>query len=156
MGDTDTNTESHDGAGTPAEFTMPIGRALPARVVSGSIDGDVVELAIDLAHDDWDMADMNMLFHLDWGDRNEGEIVEGGDVRIEMRLAPGLVDEATALDGDLATAIAGLDREHPLRGTDAWYAMRVTESVPLPPHLADKGEVRSGFTTKWNDEPPVG
>ncbi|MEQ8437422.1 MAG: hypothetical protein RIB65_07995 [Ilumatobacter fluminis] len=141
-------------AGAPADFTMPIGRALPARVLTGSIDGDVVELTIELAHDDWDMADMNMLFHLDWGDRNEGEIVEGGDVRLEMRLAPGLVDQARRLGDDLASAIAGLASDHPLRGTAAWYAMRVTESVPLPPALADKGEVRSGFTTKWNDEPP--
>ena len=137
------------------DFLMPMGRALPARVVSGSIDGDVVELAIELAHDDWDMADMNMLFHLQWNDRNEGEIVEGGDVRIEMRLAPDLVDEARALGGDdVAAAIAGLEPEHPLRSTNAWYAMRVTENVPLPPHLAEKGEVRSGFTTKWNDQPP--
>ena len=134
---------------------MPMGVALPARILSGSIDGDLVELTIELAHDDWDMADTNMLFHLQWGDRNDGEIVEGGDVRLEMRLAPGLVDEARALAGDdLGAAVAALDADHPLRRTDSWYAMRVTEEVPLPPALADKGEVRSGFTTKWNDESP--
>ncbi|MCB0968882.1 MAG: hypothetical protein KDB37_18780 [Ilumatobacter sp.] len=138
-----------------ADFTMPMGVALPARILSGSIDGDLVELTIELAHDDWDMADTNMLFHLQWGDRNDGEIVEGGDVRLEMRLAPGLVDEARALAGDdLGAAVAALDADHPLRRTDSWYAMRVTEEVPLPPALADKGEVRSGFTTKWNDESP--
>lgn len=151
-----TDDVTGESAGTPADFTMPIGRALPARVLSGSIDGDVVELTIELAHDDWEMADTNMLFHLDWGDRNEGEIVEGGDVRIDMRLTPGLVDQArnSIGDGDVAATVASLTPEHPLRSTASWYAMRVTEQVPLPPALADKGEVRSGFTTKWNDEPP--
>lgn len=134
---------------------MPVGRALPARVLDGSVDGDVVVLTIELAHDDWEMADMNMLFHLEWNDRNEGEIVEGGDVQIDMQLSPSLAGAANAVidGGDVASAIAGLDREHPLRSTSSWYALRVTEQVPLPPDLAQKGEVRSGFTTKWLDEP---
>ena len=150
--------------GVPADFWIPAGRALPARVLDASVDDGVVVLTIELAHDDWEMADMNMLFHLQWNDRDEGEIVEGGDVRIEMRLAPHLVDDAQALvdpegagdvDGDaLAAAIAGLDREHPLRSTQAWYAMRVTEDVPLPPDLAAKGDVRTGFTTKWSRQSP--
>lgn len=143
--------------GIATEFWIPAGRPLPARVLGGTVDGDVVVLTIELAPDDWEMADMNMLFHTQWNDRNEGEIVEGGDVRIEMRLAPSLVGEALALAGDgdaLAAAIAGLDRQHPLRSTQAWYAMKVTEEIPLPPQLAAKGEVRTGFTTKWDTQPP--
>ena len=137
------------------EFWIPSGRALPARVLGGAIDGDRFVLTIELTHDDWVMTDMNMLFHLEWNDRNEGEIVEGGDVRIEMRLDESLVEEAFDMvddgDGDdVAAMIVTLDREHPLRNTESWYAMRVTEEVPLPPDLAAKGKVRSGFTTKWS------
>lgn len=150
--------------GIPADFWIPVGRALPARVLGASVADGVVVLTIELAHDEWEMADTNMLFHLQWNDRDEGEIVEGGDVRIEMRLAPDLVADALALvaaaavedvDGDaLAATIAGLDRDHPLRSTRSWYAMRVTEDVPLPPELAAKGDVRTGFTTKWSRESP--
>jgi hypothetical protein len=42
--------------------------------------------------------------------------------------------------------------EDELRSTVNWYALEVTEPVPLPPELAAKGEVRQGFTTTWRAE----
>lgn len=139
------------------EFWIPAGRALPARLVDGSIDGDVAEVTIELDQEEWEMADMTMLFHLQWNDRNPGEIVEGNGVRVRMRLTPGLVAtmrDVAGDDADVVGALAGLDREHELRSTLSWYATEVTEEVPLPPSLADRGEVRSGFTTRWHDTWP--
>lgn len=147
------------GIPLPLEFRLGSGAPLPARALGSRLVDDVVELTIEVGPEQWSMIDMVMLFHLEWSNRHDGEIVEGGDVQIDLRLDHALVgelqplvDPADLTGATIAEVVAGLDDEHPLRDPQSWYALRVTESVPLPPSLADKGEVRSGFTTVWNDD----
>jgi len=129
---------------------------LPVSILDGRLVDGGAQLTIEVGAREWETVDMVMLFHLQWDKRNEGEIVEGGDVRIELSLDPELVGELAALvDGtDVARGVAGLDRAHPIKSTEAWYARSVTERVPLPSELAGKGEVWSGFTTFWEDMIP--
>ncbi len=135
------------------EFRIGASTLLAAKVLSGSAGGGRADLTIEVAHRQWETIDMLMLFHTEWGDRNEGEIVGNGDVQLELRLDGNLVAEFEALvnGGDVAEIVAGLGFQHLLKSTEAWYALTVTEAVPLPPELVDKGELRSGFTTVWND-----
>ena len=144
--------------GTSIEFRLGSGATFPARALASRLVDDVVELTIEVGPEQWSMIDMVMLFHLEWSNRHEGELVEGGDVQLELRLDHELVGELQPLvDPDdatgvtIAAVVAGLDGDHPLLDPQSWYALRVTEAVPLPPDLADKGEVRSGFTTVWAD-----
>ena len=143
--------------GVAGSFMIPSGRPLPAQMLERRrVDGDVY-LTVEVGPEEWTMVDMIMLFHLGWDARNPGEIVEGGNVQIELRLSGELDDDdRSVLDGvadtEIAAAVAGLEDEHPLKVTESWYATEVTELVPLPPALAAKGEVRSGFTTVWRTE----
>ena len=139
---------------TDIDFRIGSGRALPARLLSGSLDDDSAELTIEVGPEQWSTVDMNMLFHTEWGDRHDGEIEGAGDVRLALRLDSSLRDQLDPLvgAGGVTEAVAGVDFGHALRSTEAWYALIVTEAVPLPPALADKGELRSGFTTIWNDQ----
>ena len=142
--------------GIPTEFWYGAKQRVPVRLLEGAFAGGRGDLTIEVGPDQWKTVDMIMLFHLEWGNRNEGEIVEGGDVRIEARLDPEyypqLIEALDAADSDdLIAVLAALDADDPLKRTESWYGLRVTENVPLPPELAAKGEVRSGFTTVWND-----
>lgn len=147
-----------DTAGLPIEFRLGSGAPLPARALTSRLVDDVVELTIEVGPEQWSMIDMVMLFHLEWSNRHDGELVEAGDVQLELRLDQQFVGELQPLvDPDdrtgatIAAVVAGLDADHPLLDPQSWYALRVTEAVPLPPDLTDKGEVRSGFTTIWAD-----
>ena len=149
---------SDDGAPTAVETEFWYGakQRIPVRLVGGTFAGGRGELTIEVGSEQWKTVDMIMLFHLEWGNRNEGEIVEGGDVRIEARLDPefyvALIEALDAADSDdIVAVVAALDADHPLKETESWYGLRVTENVPLPPALAAKGDVRTGFTTVWND-----
>ncbi|MGB0114880.1 MAG: hypothetical protein WBP59_16800 [Ilumatobacteraceae bacterium] len=134
----------------PLEFRVPIGALVPTRVLDANrVDGAVVVL-IEVGQEEWEMIDLVMYFNLDWNCRHPGEIVGDGIVRILMQLDPALVDRVVS--DDVYAELAALPVDDELRSTKNWYALEVTEAVELPPSLADKGEVRQGFTTTWRAE----
>jgi hypothetical protein len=132
------------------EFQVPIGVTVPTRVLDAArVDGAVVVL-IEVGQEEWEMIDLVMYFNLRWDVRNEGEIEGLGAVQILMQLDPALADRVTG--PDVLAELQALPIEDELRSTVNWYALEVTEPVPLPPELAAKGEVRQGFTTTWRAE----
>lgn len=135
------------GSVAPVTFRIPSGADLPVRVLSSTAADDGVRLLIEVDPEQWEMIDLVMLFHLRWDVRGDGEVSGDRPVQLELRLDPSLADSAA--DVDLPTGLARLDPEHPLLSTQSWYALEATEAVDLPPSLAGKGELRSGFSTTW-------
>ena len=134
----------------PLEFQVPVGAVVPTRVLDAGRDGDVVVLLVEVGQEEWEMIDLVMYFNLQWDRRNPGDISGEGVVQILLQLDPSMVNR---LDGDdVYSALAALPLDDELRSTTSWYGLEVTEEVPLPPVLADKGELRQGFTTTWRDE----
>jgi hypothetical protein len=131
----------------PVTFRIPSGADLPVRVLSATADEAGARLLIEADPEQWQLIDLVMLFHLRWDVRSEGEVSGDRPVQLELRVDPELVD--VAADLDLPGALAGLDPQHPLLSTQSWYALEATEAVDLPPSLAGKGELRSGFSTTW-------
>lgn len=131
--------------------------ALEATIIAaerrtGSDDPEV-RLTIEVAPPAWETADLLMLFHLDWDARREGSVSGAQPVQIELRLDADAAnpDDLPQAPETLAAAISGAADDSPLRAETSWYALAVTEPVDLPPELAGKGNVRSGFTTTWAD-----
>lgn len=138
---------------TATPFRLPLGTTVSVELVDGSRTGDAPTLTFEVDAETWHQIDMMMLFHLAWDKRHEGDLTEGGNVQIVVRLDPELVEsfDAAVSGDDLVAGFAALPEDDPLRSTQAWYGLEVTEAVPLPPSLADKGELRSGFRTVWAD-----
>jgi len=122
--------------------------SIDATVVAAALAGDRIVLTIELAPEEWERADLLMLFHLDWDVRNPGTVSGSVPVEVEIRLAA--LDDSPPSD---PTAIVDLLAEAPpgaaLRAETNWYALEVTEPVDLPPDLAALGQARTGFTTTW-------
>lgn len=132
------------------DFRVPVGAIVPTRVLDASrVDGAVV-LLVEVGQEEWEMIDLVMYFNLQWDRRGPGEISGDGVVRILLQLDPELVDQVDS--DDVYDLLAARPVDDDLRSTARWYGLEVTEAVPLPPGLADKGEVRQGFTTTWRAE----
>lgn len=134
----------------PLEFQAPVGAIVPTRVLdAGRKDGAVV-LLVEVGQEEWEMIDLVMYFNLLWDRRNPGEISGEGVVQILLQLDPSMVSR---VDGDdVYAALTAVPLDDELRSTTSWYGLEVTEEVPLPPELADKGELHQGFTTTWRQE----
>lgn len=132
------------------EFQVPLGVTVPTRVLDATRVDDAVVLLIEVGQEEWEMIDLVMYFNLRWDIRNPGEISGDGAVQILMQLDPALAGRITG--DDVLAELQALPIDDELRSTTTWYALEVTEAVPLPPELAAKGEVRQGFTTTWRTE----
>lgn len=132
---------------TPLAFTIPSGASVEVSPVDATRTDVGVTLTVEADPATWETIDLVMLFNLRWDVRDEGAI--SGDVPVQIVLRPDgdLVDQLPV--GDVVEALASLDADHPLRSNTNWYALEVTEAVELPPSLADTGDLRSGFTTRW-------
>jgi hypothetical protein len=123
---------------------------VPTRVLDATrVDGAIV-LLIEVGQEEWEMIDLVMYFNLRWDVRNPGEISGEGAVQLLMQLDPALAGRLAG--DDVLAELQALPIDDELRSTTNWYALEVTEAVPLPPELAAKGEVRQGFTTTWRAE----
>lgn len=131
---------------TPLTFTTPSGAEIEVAAVSGSRD-DHVELTVEADPATWETIDLVMLFNLRWNVRDEGTVSGDTPVQLVLRLDDQLAEDFPS--GDVIDVLAALDTDHALRSNTNWYALEVTEVVELPPELAEKGELRSGFTTAW-------
>lgn len=140
------------GIPTAFDFRIPSGNLVPTRLLELRRDGDAVLALIEVGQEEWTLIDLVMLFHLAWDKRNAGEISGDGAVQILMQLDPELA--AGVDDDDLAATLLAAPVDDDLRSTDRWYGLEVTETVALPPELADRGEVRQGFTLTWRDALP--
>ncbi|CAN5372425.1 hypothetical protein BH23ACT3_BH23ACT3_18890 [soil metagenome] len=127
-------------------FTTPSGAEIEVRPIDGS-RGEHVTLTVEADTATWETIDLVMFFNLRWDVRGEGTITGNTPVQLVLRLDSALADQLP--DGEVAAALARLDLAHPLRSNTNWYALEVTEAVDLPPSLAEKGELRSGFGTTW-------
>lgn len=132
------------------DFQVPVGSTVATRVLQTRRDGDDVVVVVEVSQEEWELIDLVMYFNLLWDRRNPGTVSGTGAVQIVMQLDPSLADR---IEGDdVITALSALPLDDQLRSTTSWYGLEVTEAVELPPELADKGEVRQGFTTTWADE----
>ena len=115
--------------------------------------GTGVEMMVELDQETWESADLLMFFNLNWDKRNPGTISGTKPVQISMFLDRELYKKLKE-SGDLLTdktAFKEAKPDHPMRGTQSWFATEVTEEVDLPAELQSMGSVREGFTTHWRD-----
>lgn len=136
------------------EFQLNEFATVSAAATSARAESDTVVLTVSVEPAVWEQIDLLQLFHLGWADRLDGEVSGTGPVEIDLRLDPAVAAEAGDLPAEaeaLSTAIA--NGPAALREHTSWYALSVTEAIDLPPELAELGDVRSGFTTVWADQP---
>lgn len=132
------------------DFRVPNGTIVPTRVLDASCVDGAVTLLVEVGQEEWELIDLVMIFNLQWDRRGPGEISGDGIVQILLQLDPSLA--ARVVTDDPVGQFAALPVEDELRNTTSWYGLEVTEEVALPPALAEKGEVRQGFTTSWRTE----
>lgn len=141
----------------------PNGRMFPAHVVATRRDGGGdapldIRITFEVIWDQYDRTvDIFGLFHCPpelRGPLSGGAFKAGKDVRIEARLHRALAERhfADPASGDVVSRLVTLSREdpdHPLLGTEAWFALYVTQEVALPPGM--EGALRAGYKTQWSD-----
>jgi hypothetical protein len=130
------------------DFTLSAGGAsLPVRELGVSVrrDGDhTVEARLTclLTFEAWQGLERGPAFHLHEAERGPsfvGEFDPNKDVQVEARLDPALLPDLDAWD--LALAIRKAAEGDPLRRTESWYALAVTQQMA--------GGARGGFSTQW-------
>lgn len=141
-------------SGQSTEFYLPVGPGYTVTLLELKHEKDQVSARIEVTPEIWESIDMIMMFNLTWNNRNEGSVSGEKPVQIVMMLSKNLYAELKE-SGSLITdapAFIQAPKDHPMKKTNQWYAIEVTEEVTLPSHLADKGTIREGFTTTWKNE----
>ncbi len=144
----------------PLAFDAPDGTTIEARGERLELffeDGVVAtcDLTFRISAETYAVVDAGQWFQLVSDMRGPGSATfkPTGTVAIEARLANIFLSQILA-NGDEAEAAAGLLQKaaagSPLRSTDSWFALHVTEDVELPEGL--EGSLRSGYSTTWEDE----
>ncbi|BAN00381.1 YbjN domain-containing protein [Ilumatobacter coccineus] len=135
---------------------LPIGAPFPVDVIDATPSLSRYVIRVRVSRDTWSTIDELELFNLVADARKPGSLTGSGDVEIELRLVDALVPDVirrvAGLDPvDGVAELAELGDEAPALITESWFATNVTEQVPLPDDLADSGELRQGFSTRWAD-----
>jgi hypothetical protein len=133
---------------------LPIGAPFPVDVIDAapSLSRYVLRLRVDA--ETWSTIDELELFNLTADARKPGSLDGSTGVEIEIRLGDAFVTEVVQLVAGLEPAdgvaeLADLDASADALSTESWFALNVTEQVPLPDDLADSGDLRQGFSTVW-------
>lgn len=135
-------------------FYLPVGPGYTVTLLELKHDNGHVAVRIEVTPEVWESIDMIMMFNLTWNNRNQGSVSGDKPVQIVMMLSKELYLELMASGSLITDASTFIEapKDHPMRKTNQWYAIEVTEEVALPPDMADLGTLREGFTTTWKKE----
>lgn len=142
-------------------FIDPEGGSLEAetRALTLSTEDDRLTectLELVLAPRAWQQVDAGELFHLQREVRgpNAETLAQDAETTLEVRLGfqvmPVLAEMATSVQ-EAAALISDLGKEgadHPLMRTESWYALRVTQAIPVPAEVGS-GSLAQGYQTSW-------
>lgn len=132
-----------------------------AEVVSVERDeSGVLAVTFHVDHDAWNHLNANEQFHTDRSRRVgdvDGNFEPGRPIAIEAILDDLVVESlqlADASEDELQTRLTAPEKEGLddfLLSAQSWWAGTVTQEIPLPEELADKGSISEGFRLESPD-----
>lgn len=158
-----TRTATHLFAGELA-FKRPSGAPFPVQAESLSLDfeDDILSgcrLTFVVGPVPYQDVLRRWLFHLTPESRLPGgeSFDPGAEVRIEARLDADLLEQLAQANGSAEAAVdllTTVPNDDPLLASESWYALHVSQQVPLPEGL--EGVLHAGYSTTWAVPPRAG